>query len=87
MFPTRPPAQDGSEGTSSHQRQSDRPEAFMKPSTKDQAEGKLHEVKGKLKEQVGNLILDPKLESEGADEKHAGQLQQKIGQVEKLLGE
>ena len=59
----------------------------MKPSTKDQAEGKLHEVKGKLKEQVGNLILDPKLESEGMDEKHAGQLQQTIGQVEKLLGD
>lgn len=59
----------------------------MKPSTKDQAEGKLHEVKGKLKEQVGNLMLDPKLEREGTDEKHAGQLQQKIGQVEKLLGE
>jgi uncharacterized protein YjbJ (UPF0337 family) len=60
---------------------------IMKPSTKDQAEGKLHEVKGKLKEQVGNLILDPKLESEGTDEKRAGHLQQKIGQVEKLLGE
>jgi uncharacterized protein YjbJ (UPF0337 family) len=60
---------------------------IMKPSTKDQAEGKLHEVKGKLKEQVGNLIQDPKLESEGTDEKHVGQLQQKIGQVEKLLGE
>jgi uncharacterized protein YjbJ (UPF0337 family) len=59
----------------------------MKPSTKDQAEGALHEVKGKLKEQTGKLILDPALEAEGKDEKHAGQLQQKIGQVEKLLGE
>jgi len=59
----------------------------MKPSTKDQVEGKLHEVKGKLKEQVGSLIVDPKLESEGTDQKHAGQLQQKIGQVEQLLGE
>jgi uncharacterized protein YjbJ (UPF0337 family) len=59
----------------------------MKPSTKDQAEGKLHEVKGKLKEQAGKLILDPTLEAEGKDEKHAGHLQQKIGQVEQLLGE
>ena len=59
----------------------------MKPSTKDQAEGALHEVKGKLKEQAGKLILDPKLEAEGKDEKQVGQLQQKIGQVEKLLGE
>ncbi len=59
----------------------------MKPSTKDQAEGTLHEVKGKVKEQAGKLILDPKLEAEGKDEKRSGQLQQKIGQVEKLLGE
>ena len=59
----------------------------MKPSTKNQVEGELHEVKGKLKEQAGKLILDSKLEAEGKDEKHAGQLQQKIGQVEKLLGE
>jgi len=59
----------------------------MKPSTKDQAEGALHEVKGKLKEQVGKLIVDPKLEAEGKDEKHVGQLQQKMGQVEKVLGE
>jgi len=59
----------------------------MKPGTKDQAEGKLHEVKGMLKEQAGKLILDPELEGEGSDEKHAGQLQQKIGRVENLLGE
>jgi len=58
----------------------------MKRSTKDQAEGKLHIVKGKLKEQSGKLLLDPKLEAEGKAEKQAGQLQQKIGQVEKLLG-
>lgn len=59
----------------------------MKPSTKDQAEGTLHEMKGVLKEQAGKLLLDPQLEGEGKDEKQAGQLQQKIGQVENLLGE
>jgi uncharacterized protein YjbJ (UPF0337 family) len=61
--------------------------SIMKPSTKDQAQGKLREVKGKLKEQAGKLLLDPKLEAEGTNEKHAGQLQQKVGQIEKLLGE
>jgi uncharacterized protein YjbJ (UPF0337 family) len=61
--------------------------SIMKPSTKDQAEGKLHEMKGKVKEQAGKLILDPELEAEGKDEKRSGQVQQKIGQVEKLLGE
>ncbi len=59
----------------------------MKPSTQDQAEGTFHEVKGKLKEEAGKLVLDPNLEAEGKEEKHAGQLQQRIGQVEKLLGE
>jgi uncharacterized protein YjbJ (UPF0337 family) len=59
----------------------------MKPSTKNQAAGKLHEVQGTLKEQAGKLIVDPDLEARGKDEKHAGQVQQKIGQVEKLLGE
>lgn len=58
----------------------------MKRSTKDQAQGKLHEVKGKVKEQAGKLILDRKLEADGKAEKHAGQLQNKIGQVKKLLG-
>lgn len=59
----------------------------MKPSTKDQAAGTLHEVTGKLKEEAGKLLLDPKLEGEGQDEKRAGHLQKKIGQVENLLGE
>jgi uncharacterized protein YjbJ (UPF0337 family) len=77
MFLMSPCAQDG---VSERRR-------TMKPSTKDQTEGKLHEVKGKLKEQAGKLIQDPKLEGEGKDEKQGGQLQQKIGQVEKLLGE
>ena len=58
----------------------------MKASTKDQAEGKLHEVKGKIKEIAGKLGDNPKLEAEGADEKIAGKVQGKIGQVKKVLG-
>jgi uncharacterized protein YjbJ (UPF0337 family) len=58
----------------------------MKRSTKDQAQGKLHEVKGKITEQAGRLILDRNLEADGKAEKRAGQLQNKFGQVEKLLG-
>ena len=34
----------------------------MKPSTQDRTEGKLHEVKGKIKEQVGKATNDPNLE-------------------------
>ena len=58
----------------------------MKSSTKDQAEGKFHEVKGTVKEIAGILGDDPRLESEGADEKIAGKVQSKIGQIKKVLG-
>ncbi len=58
----------------------------MKPSTKDQAEGQFHDVKGKIKEEVGKAINNPNLENEGTDEKTAGKVQKKIGQVEKVLG-
>jgi uncharacterized protein YjbJ (UPF0337 family) len=58
----------------------------MKSSTKDQAEGKFHKAKGNLKEIAGKLSMKPKLEAEGKDEKIAGKVQEKIGQVENVLG-
>jgi len=57
----------------------------MKGSTKDQAEGTLHEVKGKVKEQVGRATNNPNLVEDGQDEKIAGKVQKKIGQVEKVF--
>ena len=57
----------------------------MKDSTKDQAQGKFHEVKGKVKEKVGRATKNPNLEEEGQDEKVAGKIQKKIGQVEKVF--
>jgi len=58
----------------------------MKSSTKDQAEGKFHKVKGKLKEVAGELNDNPKLEAEGTGEKIAGKVQEKIGKVKNVLG-
>ena len=58
----------------------------MKTSTKDQAEGKFHEVKGSIKEIAGKLSDNPKLEGEGTGEKIAGKVLGKIGQVEKVIG-
>jgi len=58
----------------------------MKRSTKDRAEGKFHKAKGKVKETTGKLIDDPDLEAEGKAEKITGKLQDKIGQVEKVVG-
>jgi len=58
----------------------------MKPSAENEIAGKVHEVKGTIKEKVGELTNDPDLEGEGIGEKIAGKVQKKIGQFEKALG-
>ena len=58
----------------------------MKSSRQDQAEGTFHKVKGTAKEIAGKLSDNPKLEAEGRDEKTAGKIQRKVGQVKKVLG-
>jgi uncharacterized protein YjbJ (UPF0337 family) len=57
----------------------------MKTSTKDQVEGKFHEVKGEVKKKVGQVINNPDLETEGKSEKLAGKVQKKVGQIEDVL--
>jgi uncharacterized protein YjbJ (UPF0337 family) len=57
----------------------------MKSSTKNEIAGKVHEVKGKIKEKVGRLTNDPELEGEGIGEKIAGKVQKKIGQLKKVF--
>jgi uncharacterized protein YjbJ (UPF0337 family) len=61
-------------------------ENMMKPSTTDNAEGTLHEVKGAAKKLIGQVIGDADLAGEGDAEKIGGTVQKKIGQVEKVLG-
>jgi uncharacterized protein YjbJ (UPF0337 family) len=58
----------------------------MRPSTENEIVGKVHEVKGKIREKVGQLTNDPDLEAEGIGEKIGGKVQKKIGQVKKVLG-
>jgi uncharacterized protein YjbJ (UPF0337 family) len=58
----------------------------MKSSTKDEAQGTFHQVKGTVKEIAGKLSDNPKLEDEGTGEKISGEVQEKIGQVKKVLG-
>jgi uncharacterized protein YjbJ (UPF0337 family) len=58
----------------------------MKSSTKDQVQGTFHQLEGKAKELAGKLSDNPKLESQGTGEKIAGKVQEKIGQVKKVLG-
>src|ERR1700683_1989424 len=59
----------------------------MKQSTQDEAKGKFHEVKGKVKEGGGKATNNPRLQDEGTDEKVAGVVQKKIGQVQKVFDE
>jgi uncharacterized protein YjbJ (UPF0337 family) len=58
----------------------------MKPSTKDQARGKLENLKGKIKEVAGIVTGQRKLEAEGKDQTLAGKVREKLGQVEKVFG-
>ncbi len=58
----------------------------MKPSTQDQAEGKVHEIKGKIKEKAGEITDDQDLADEGTIEKIGGKAQGVVGKIEKKLG-
>ena len=58
----------------------------MKSSIKDKVEGTFHEAKGTVKEVAGEITDNPKLEAKGKAEKIAGKVQEKIGQVKKVLG-
>jgi len=58
----------------------------MANNTRQQLEGKLHEVKGDAKEKAGELTHNPDLEAEGRTEKIAGTVQKTLGEIEKLIG-
>jgi len=57
----------------------------MSQSAKDKTQGAFHEVKGEVKKKAGQLTNDPNLVAEGQDEKLAGKIQKKVGQVEKVF--
>lgn len=59
----------------------------MKSSTKDQVKGAFHEVKGAVKEIAGIINDNPIQETEGADEKAAGKVQGKVGQIKQVFGQ
>ena len=57
----------------------------MKPRADNEIAGKVHEVKGKIKQKVGQLTNDRTLEAKGVVENIAGKIQKKIGQVQKAV--
>ena len=65
--------------------ESTKTEASM-DSNKDRAEGAGHQVKGTIKEKVGQITNDPEMEGEGTGEKIGGKIQKKVGDLEKKIG-
>ena len=59
----------------------------MKPSTDDKTTGKLHVVKGTIRQTAGELTNNPNLEADGRAEKNAGKVQSIVGKIEKAVGE
>ena len=58
----------------------------MKPSTDDKTAGKLHEVKGVIRQTAGEITKNPNLEADGRAEKNAGKVQNAVGKIEKAVG-
>ena len=57
----------------------------MKDSTKDKFEGTAQEIKGKVKEKVGQLTDDPDVEAEGTGEKIAGKGRRRLVTLRRSL--
>jgi len=54
---------------------------------KDERNGKVESLKGRVKEAAGVLADDPRLEKEGADERAVGDAREKLGQARRKAGE
>ncbi|HMD62302.1 MAG TPA: CsbD family protein [Opitutaceae bacterium] len=57
----------------------------MNQSTHDNVQGTAKVISGAIKEKTGKMVGNPKLEAEGSTEKTLGQLQRKVGEIEKAL--
>ena len=70
---------DGSQIIETHHQTEER--IKMKPSTDDKTKGTLHEVKGAIKQNAGELTANPNLEADGRAEKNAGKDQKTVGKI------
>ena len=58
----------------------------MKSSTQDNAEGKWHKVKGKIKQVAGKAVGNRDLEAEGKAQNVDGKVQEKIAEIKAVVG-
>jgi uncharacterized protein YjbJ (UPF0337 family) len=54
---------------------------------KDEVEGKGKDIKGQVKEKVGEFTNNPNLESEGEADQVEGKVQKNIGEARRKVGE
>lgn len=54
---------------------------------KDEIRGQIDKAAGTVKEHLGRATNDPFLESEGADQRSAGEVEHGIGKVRRKVGE
>ncbi|MDQ7830493.1 MAG: CsbD family protein [Desulfovibrionaceae bacterium] len=55
--------------------------------TKKIVSGRVHQIKGSIKNALGSLVKDRRMEQEGTDEKLYGKVQVKLGHLENTLTE
>ena len=58
---------------------------MMKVSTHDKTTGKVHEVKGAIRQKAGEIANNPNLAADGKAEKIAGKVQNIVGRIEKAV--
>ena len=54
---------------------------------RDEREGLKENIKGRIKEAAGTLSGDRDLESEGANQRASGEIQEKVGTARRKMGE
>jgi uncharacterized protein YjbJ (UPF0337 family) len=54
---------------------------------RDELKGKAKAIKGKIKQGAANVIDDPQLRDEGADDEVAGNAQAAVGRAKRKVGE
>ena len=53
--------------------------------THDQVAGKIHQVKGAIKEGIGKATNNPNLQVEGTAEKVRGKIEESVGKIKKAV--
>lgn len=54
---------------------------------RDEIDGKKENIKGRIKEAAGTLTGNEELESEGADQRASGEIQEMVGNARRKMGE